>query len=120
MPAMQITHCLLMLCSVAVVQSHHSLYKPACCLSCTQAAISWLISESSHTVDLGLLLDGTNCKGITKGTIQFVDCRAKSREEERLKRIRDEGYDRFAAINETNRPPDSVPSKRPPIDSDSD
>ena len=42
------------------------------------------------------------------------------REDERLKRIRDEGYDRFAPINETNRPPDSVPSKRPPVDSDSD
>ena len=42
------------------------------------------------------------------------------REDERLKRIRDEGYDRFAPINESNRPPDSVPSKRPPVSDDDD
>lgn len=42
------------------------------------------------------------------------------REDERLKRIRDEGYDRYAPITETNRPPNAVPSKRPPVDDDSD
>ena len=42
------------------------------------------------------------------------------REDERLKRIRDEGYDRFAPINENNRPPDSVPSKRRPVSDDED
>lgn len=42
------------------------------------------------------------------------------REDERLKRIRDEGYDRYAPITESNRPPNTVPSKRPPVDDDSD
>lgn len=42
------------------------------------------------------------------------------REDERLKRIQDEGYDRYAPISETNRPPNAVPSKRPPVDDDSD
>lgn len=49
-------------------------------------------------------------------TIDTLACR----EDERLKRIKDEGYDRYAPINETNRPPNTVPSKRPPVDSDSD
>lgn len=38
----------------------------------------------------------------------------KRREEQRLKRIADEGYDRFAPITETNRPPLPSDYKGPP------
>ena len=55
-----------------------------------------------------------------KSVLIMADNLMWCREDERLKRIRDEGYDRFAPINEANRPPDSMPSKRPPVDSDSD
>ncbi|EFJ45411.1 hypothetical protein VOLCADRAFT_118369 [Volvox carteri f. nagariensis] len=37
----------------------------------------------------------------------------KKREEDRLKRIADEGWDRFAPISDTNKPPGYVPSDHP-------
>ncbi|GLC37443.1 hypothetical protein PLESTM_000585200 [Pleodorina starrii] len=37
----------------------------------------------------------------------------KKREEDRLKRIATEGWDRFAPVSETNKPPGHVPSDHP-------
>lgn len=37
----------------------------------------------------------------------------KKREQDRLKRIADEGWDRYAPVSETNKPPGSVPSDHP-------
>lgn len=37
----------------------------------------------------------------------------RKREEDRLKRIADEGWDRFAPVSETNKPPGHVPSDHP-------
>jgi hypothetical protein len=45
------------------------------------------------------------------GHVGGVACR----EEDRLKRIADEGWDRFAPVSEDNKPPGGIPSGHPSV-----
>ncbi|KAK9839327.1 hypothetical protein WJX81_008209 [Elliptochloris bilobata] len=45
--------------------------------------------------------------------LERLELTRKKREDDRLKRIRDEGWDRFAPVTDTNKPPDLVPADHP-------